>query len=37
MTQQQVIDHIGTIAKSGTKERLTQLQEAQKNADHGLI
>lgn len=37
MTEDQVVEHIWTIAKSGTKEWISQLEQAQKNSEHGLI
>ena len=37
MTQEEIHKHIGTIAKSGTKEFLEKLEKAKEGGDHNLI
>ena len=37
MTEEEIHKHIGTIAKSGTKEFLEKLEKAKEGGDHNLI
>lgn len=37
MTEQELVDHLGTIARSGTAELVRQLEEAKKGGDLSLI
>jgi len=37
MTEEEIHKHIGTIAKSGTKEFMEKLEKAKEGGDHNLI